>query len=293
MDKLIKTARLAYCLGLAGMVIPQFFYGEFGANFFPKWPGLPMVAFWVYLFTIVTIAACIAIAFEKKARTAALILGGLLLATYCLGYIPYELIIEPNNKHLGSWGDGLKESASAGGAFVIAGSFPEDITAGKSTLIKWLEKLIPFGRIFFCITMILYGFCHFFYTQPISTLVPNWIPGHIFWTYFAGVALIGLGGAIVFRIRLQNAAMLLGAIILIWLIILHIPLAIADPFGNKANSIVSAFSALAFSGIAFVIACNAFNEKWLSAPRDLAPKNSDDSVSAELPLSSADGRSFN
>ncbi|HEY4324528.1 MAG TPA: hypothetical protein VGN20_11095 [Mucilaginibacter sp.] len=293
MNKFITAARLAYCAGLAGMVFPQFFYGEFGANFFPKWPGLPLVPFWTYLFTVISLAACIAIAFEKKGRIISLILGGLLLAMYCLGDIPYELIIDPYNKHLGSWGDGLKELALAGGAFAVAASFPEDAVAGKSILIKWLEKLIPFGRVFFCTTMILYGICHFFYTQPISTLVPNWIPGHIFWTYFAGVALIGLGFAIVLRIRLQIAAMLLGAIILIWLIILHIPMAIADPWGNKANSIVSSFSALAFIGTAFVIAGNAFYEKWSVALRHLTSKNSNDNVRPEIPLSSPNGRSFN
>jgi hypothetical protein len=42
--------------------------------------------------------------------------------------------------------------------------------------------------------------------------------------------------------------------LLIWFAILHIPRAIADPYSGKGNEITSVFQALAFSGIAFVIA---------------------------------------
>lgn len=264
MEKLKKVGRVAYCVGVAGMVFPQFFYGEFGHNFLPMWPGLPLVSFWAYLFTIITIAACFVIIFEKKDRTVSLILGSLLLVMYFLGDIPYELIIDPNNKHLGSWADGLTELALVGGAFVVAGSFPEDSGSPKSSPIKWLEKVVPFGDIFFCTTIILYGYSHFLYTQSISTLVPNWIPAPIFWTYFAGVVLIALGIAIIFKIKLQLAATLLGIMIFIWLIIIHIPAAIADPYGSKAFSVIRSFGALAFSGTAFVIAGTAATKKGLT-----------------------------
>ncbi|HEY4324527.1 MAG TPA: hypothetical protein VGN20_11090 [Mucilaginibacter sp.] len=261
MEKLEKAGRIAYCVGLAGMVFPQFFYGEFGHNFFPKWPGIPLVPFWAYLFTIITIAACFVIIFEKRDRTVCLILGGLLLGMYFLGDIPYELIMDPNNKHLSSWADGLTELALVGGAFVVAGSLPFDSSTHKSFIVKWLNKLVPFGDIFFCTTMILYGYMHFLYTQPVSTLVPNWIPGPIFWTYFAGVLLIALGIAIVFKIKLRLAATLLGIMIFVWLIVIHIPMAIADPYGNKAFSVIRVFGAIAFSGTAFVIASTAVRRK--------------------------------
>jgi len=255
MEKLIKPARIAYCIGLAGMVIPQLFYKQFGSNFFPAWPGFPLTVFWLYFFTAIIIAACAAIIFEKNGRVVSLILGGLLLAVYLFGYIPYELIIEPHNNYLGSWGDGLKEPALAGGAFVVADSFPKEVTRQTSAFIKFLEKLIPFGPVFFCITMILYGVCHLLYTKFISPLVPAWFPGSpIFWTYFAAVTLIGSGIAIAIGIKQKLAANLLGIMIFIWLIIIHIPLAIKDPFSHEANSLVSAFSALAFSAIALLIA---------------------------------------
>jgi len=257
MEKFKKAGRIAYCIGLAGMVFPQFFYKQFGNNFFPAWPHLPWTAFFASLFTFIVLIACIAIVFEKHARIAALLLGGLLLVMYCFGYVPYEILLAPYADHLGTWADGLKESALAGGAFVMAGSFPVNPNTEKSKCIKWLEKLIPFGPLFFCITMVLYGVSHLLYTKYISPLVPHWVPGSPnFWTIFAGACLIGSGLAIVFGLKRKLAALLLAVMIFIWLFTIHIPLSIADPFGANANSIVSAFSALAFSAIAFIIACN-------------------------------------
>jgi len=261
METLKKVSRIAWCIGLAGMVIPQLFYKEFGNNFFPAWPGLPGLAFWTYLFTFIVVAACIAIIVESEARLVALLLGVLLFFMYCFGDVPYELMIDPYNNHLGSWADGLKELALAGGAFVVAGSLPKVTNAAGSSLLRTLEKLIPLGRIFFSVMIVLYGYAHFLYTKPISTLVPHWIPGAMFWTYFAGGALICAGMAVIFHVRLKLTAMLLGIMILIWLIILHMPMAFTDPFGNKSNSLVSTFSALAFSATAFLIAFNASKKK--------------------------------
>lgn len=254
METLKKVSRIAWCIGLAGMVIPQLFYKEFGNNFFPAWPGLPGVAFWACLFTIIVVAACVAIIIESEARLVALLLGVLLFFMYCFGDVPYELMIDPYNNHLGSWANGLKELALAGGAFVVAGSLPRATNALAPSLLRTLEKLIPLGRIFFSVMIVLYGYAHFLYTKPISTLVPHWIPGAMFWTYFAGGALMCAGVAVILRIRLELTAMLLGIMILIWLIILHMPMAFTDPFSNKSNSLVSTFSALAFSATAFLIA---------------------------------------
>ncbi len=266
MEKLIKPARIAYCIGLTGMVLPQLFYGQFGANFFPAWPGLPLTAVWTWLFTLLVIAACAAIIFEKNGRMASLILGGLLLAVYCLGYIPYELIIEPHSSNLGSWADGLEEPALAGGAFVAAGTFPKQLNR-QTTLIKLLEKLIVFGPALFSITMVLFGICHFLYTQYIAPMVPAWFPGSgMFWTRFAGVALIGAGVAIIIGFKQKLAATLLGIMIFIWLIIIHIPSLFPALFGSHCKELIGAFSALAFAGIAFLIATGFENYSIIARP---------------------------
>src|ERR1700741_3245429 len=111
MEKLVKPARLAFCIGLAGMVIPQFFYGAFGNNFMPAWPHLAFAAVWAGLFTVLVLAACVGIVFNIKPKTSALLLGALLLSVYLFGYFTYDAFEAPYNNHLGTWADGLKESA--------------------------------------------------------------------------------------------------------------------------------------------------------------------------------------
>ena len=135
---------------------------------------------------------------------------------------------------------------------MVAGSLPEE--SHTSGLIKILERLIPLGKYFLATTMIVFGIMHFVYADFVSRLVPDWIPGHLFWTWFTGAALFLSGVSIMINIQRRTAALLLGSMILAWFILLHIPRAIADPHSGNGNEWTSVFEALAFSGIAFLIA---------------------------------------
>ncbi len=216
------------------------------------------LAICTYIASTAFVAAGLAIVFNQKSRTVSLVLGAVLLLIFCFAQVPYELLID-YYKHLGSWTSALKELAIGGGAFVVAGSIPINGGNGgnekrRNILTSLLEKIVLLGSIFFCITMVLFGIDHFLYTDFCASLVPNWIPGHIFWTYFAGVALIGSGIAIILKIKLRLIAMLLGVMIFLWFILLHIPRAIADPYGLQGNEISSVLESLGFSGVAFLIA---------------------------------------
>lgn len=243
------------------MIIPQLYYRKFRAIFLPPWPGLPWVGFWVDLFSILVVAACVAIILEINGRRAALILGELLLAMIILGGISYELIFDSDRTHLFAWGNLLTEVALTGGAFVVSGSFTEEANFKRSSGTRLREKLISLGSILFCICMIGYGFFHFLYTASVAKLIPNWMPFPVFWTYLTAVALIAGGFAIVFQIKLKLAGILMGILIFIFLIVVHIPLAIADPLSNDAFQLVRIFGALAFIGTAFLIAYASAQKK--------------------------------
>ena len=151
---------------------------------------------------------------------------------------------------MGTWTHAFKLLALAGGALVMAGS----CEGRRSLSLRSIEKLIRAGSIFFSVTMIVFGIDHFLYTEIVATLVPEWIPGHYFWTYFAAVALIGSGVAIILRIKLELIGSLLGLMIFLWFILLHLPRAFADPMSNIGNEVTSTFQALGFSGIALMVA---------------------------------------
>ena len=60
--------------------------------------------------------------------------------------------------------------------------------------------------------------------------------------------------AIIFKIQVRLAATLLGAMIFTWVVILHIPKVVDAHFDDAGGEVTSAFLALAYSGVAFVIA---------------------------------------
>jgi hypothetical protein len=108
--------------------------------------------------------------------------------------------------------------------------------------------------------LIVFGIDHFLYAQFVATLVPEWIGGNLFWTYFAAVALIGCGVALITKIKISLVSLLMGIMIFIWFLVLHIPRAIAMP-DVDGNELTSVFQALAFSGVGFVLAYVYSNPK--------------------------------
>jgi uncharacterized membrane protein YphA (DoxX/SURF4 family) len=255
METLVIAGRKAFGICLIALGIQGLFYGDFDPVFLPdasSW--LPLHTPLAYLWSVILIVAGLLIVLEKKAKEVSLVLGGIFLLLFLFSQVPHLLFVDPNGKSLGTWTRALKELAFSGGAFVVAGSYAHENIQPESQMILLLNKLIPFGRIFFSITMIAFGIDHFLYGEFVAGLVPAWIPGHIFWTYFAGVALIGSGIAIIAKFQLKLVATLLGTMIFLWFIFLHIPRAIADPYGSRGNEMTSVFQSFGFSGVAFVIA---------------------------------------
>lgn len=258
MEKLVKAGRLFYFFAITGVAVHQLFYSNFCLMLFPAWPiHFPGSVIFAWMGSLALILISVAVVLGEKSKLLSLILGGSLFLLFCISYLPYEIFVSPYSKHMGTWVNPLKELALSGGAFVIAGSYQPE-PGNKSFVLRLLGKLIRFGSIFFAITMTTFGIGHFLYAQFVSKLVPDWMPDHLFWTYFAGVALIASGVAIILEIRLRPVAILLGIMIFIWFMILHIPRALALPLLDEGNEIVSALSALAFSGIALVIAGNSY-----------------------------------
>jgi hypothetical protein len=179
----------------------------------------------------------------------------LFLLIFCFDYIPYQFIVHSNYRHLVEWDNALKELALSGGAFVIAGYSQGE---NKNILTPPWTKLINYGPLLFSIPIICFGILHFLYAKEVSSLIPAWIPGPVLWAYLAGAGLLGSGVAITFKIKPGIMAIFLGTMILIWFIILHLPRVIAAPADEIGGEITSAFLALAYSGIAFVIANSTF-----------------------------------
>ena len=214
------------------------------AHIAPAWPGWIPGQPWGYAAGSVLVAAGLAILAGVRARTAAILLGSVILLWDFFRDIDWIRFLSTSL-------DIAKALALGGGAFVVAGTFPRQEGGPVSSALRPLERLIPLGRFFLAPQMIIAGSEHFIYARFVFDLVPSWIPWHPFWTYFTGAALIAGGVGLLLAKTARLAAGLLGSIIFIWVLVLHLPRAFAL---NDANEWTSVFQALAMSGIASILA---------------------------------------
>jgi uncharacterized membrane protein len=252
MRNLSNIGRIFYGIAITALGLLTIYYKDFPYMLIPPKPScIHSLAILLYISGTMLMLAGACIVFEKKARPVSLLLGSALLLIFCFYYVPYEFIATTNYMHLVEWDNAEKELALSAGAFIIAGCFPRE---NENSLISFLSKLIPFGTILFSITIISFGIDHFLYAKDVADYIPSWIPNHIFWAYFAGAALFSSGVGILLKIKQRLSATLLGTMVFIWFIILHIPKAVSSPSTDMGGEVTSAFLALAYSGIAFVIA---------------------------------------
>ena len=245
--RIIRTGRQFYALGVIAIGLQHFYNADFVAVIVPSFPAsIPGRHFWSCVSGAGLILTGGAILIGKGARPAATLLGAMLLMLLVLRHIPVQTA--GNFGSLGAWTNAFKILTLAGGAFAVAATLPGPEYPAAD------RHFTMFGCFAMGLTCAVFGIDHFVYTQFVATLVPSWVPGHMFWTYFCGAALIAAGAGMVLHIQARLASALLGSMIFIWLLVLHVPRALADPHGENGNEWTSVFEALAFSGIAFILA---------------------------------------
>lgn len=240
----VSVGRALYAAATIFFGVQHFIYGAFVTRIMPAWPAwVPVHPIWPYAVGAMLVVLGSGLFFERTARMAALGLGWQTLLAAVLLALPPALTHEAWG---GEWTNAGKAFALGGGAFVVAAS----LTGGAGNSV--LAKLLPLGRVGLSGFMFLGGIQHYLWAQNVSRLVPTWIPGPIFWTYLAGTALMAGGIGMLLRPTARLAAWLSARMIFTWIIVLHAPRVAANL--HNANEATAMFEALAFSGIALLVA---------------------------------------
>jgi uncharacterized membrane protein len=137
------------------------------------------------------------------------------------------------------------------GLAILAVGLPV-ILKSEVSQARGLDKFMPFGRLFYAIPLAVFAGEHFTLGRLMAGGIPAWIPGHVFWIYFVGVALVAAALSIVVKKYSQLAATLLGTMILLFVVLLHIPRVAANPHDRISWAV--ALRDLSFSGGAFAFA---------------------------------------
>jgi uncharacterized membrane protein len=119
----------------------------------------------------------------------------------------------------------------AGVVFLILGFifFRRDIAAAPG-----LDKLVVLGPVFVAAPLATFGAEHQVEGRLMADMVPHWIPWHVFWIYFVGLALIAASLSLVFRRCQLWSAPLLAILFLIFVLTMDLPATIEQP-ANRIN----------------------------------------------------------
>lgn len=247
MQEFYKSGRFFFAIAIISFGIIQFITGNFMSGFLPVIDNLPGRNFFLYLSSTLFLAGGLAMLIPGSARRTTLMIGFFLLL---LAVYPHLVNLLSDIHNPGPWTSFAETLALAGGAFIIAGD--SSVFPSSGTPAPEFPKLRRIGRILFAASLLVFAIQHFMYADYIATLITAWIPFHLFFAYFAGVAFTLAAISILVNIKTRLACILLGFMFLFWVIFLHAPRVAAN--SSKESEWTSMFIALAFSGIFFSLA---------------------------------------
>jgi uncharacterized membrane protein len=117
---------------------------------------------------------------------------------------------------------------------------------------RGIDRTLAFGPLFLAIPMAVFGADHFIAPTFVAAIVPSWIPGHLFWTYFVGVALFAAALSLATNRYATLAATLLGTMLFLFVVLIHVPEVAAKPGDRIVHAVV--LRDLSFSAGAFALA---------------------------------------
>lgn len=238
-----RFGRAWYGLALLGFGIEQLVLGAYPKGLLPVPSGLNWTAYAVGPLLLLSAGGLLA---GKAVRPAvavpALLFGVAFLALHLpkLGFTMAKT---------GAWTPAFEVLALAAGALVLAAapaprrSYALELPAAPN------QPLFRAGQLLFAASLLVFGVLHFLFAQFVATLVPAWIPGHLFWAYFVGVAFLATALSLVLRRQVGLATGWLGGMFSLWVLLLHGPRVAQKP--TVEAEWTSLLVALAMSGAAY------------------------------------------
>lgn len=130
------------------------------------------------------------------------------------------------------------------------------ILAAKNEIAqaRGLDKVAALSNLCFAIPLAVFGAEHLSAAQFLQNGVPAYMPWHLFWAYFVGVALIAASLSIATKIAVRWSALLFGIMMFLFVAMIHFPGAL-----HAHNRIlwVIVFRESSFGGGAWILAANA------------------------------------
>lgn len=154
----------------------------------------------------------------------------------------------------------------AGSAILLIGlivAFRRDIPRARG-----LDKFVCLGPVLFAAPLAVFGAEHLTATRDIAAMVPHWMPWHLFWALFVGVALIAAALSIAVGRVAGLSSALLGFMFFCFVVMLDVPSLAATPGDRFAQALT--LRELSFSACAFALASTLVSDRWRLAGQRIA-----------------------
>jgi uncharacterized membrane protein len=141
--------------------------------------------------------------------------------------------------------------------YLVAGVFilRKEIRAARG----W-DKLITLGCVFIAVPLAVFAPEHFHGPEFVQNVVPSWMPGHLFWPYFVGCALLAAATSLTVRKFVRLSSTLLGLMFFLFVCMIYIPSALANAKERLAWALL--LRDLSFSGGAWALAGLYSRASW-------------------------------
>ncbi len=179
-----------------------------GYSAVPVLPWLPAIPWLVAVFGVIWVACGVGLLTRRWLRISAIVLGGLLALCALVLVLP-KYIAAPGNMGLRT----VVLEPLALGAFAL-------LLPGEGAMPAWV---VHASRWVIALAFIVFGVDHFLALEGIGSLLPDWIPWHVFWIAFFGVVFVAGGLSIGLRLFDRWATAGIGLMFGIWVITLHLP----------------------------------------------------------------------
>lgn len=130
---------------------------------------------------------------------------------------------------------------------------------GEWQKARGFDKLILLGPLFYAAPLAAFGTEHFTLATAVASIVPKWIPWHLFWAYFLGACFIAAALSLVTRIQPRLSASLLAATFFLFVVLMDLPAWAKNPQDRFALALV--LRELSFSGGALALAAS-LTQQW-------------------------------
>jgi uncharacterized membrane protein/uncharacterized membrane protein YphA (DoxX/SURF4 family) len=140
------------------------------------------------------------------------------------------------------------------GGVVLATGLVAIFLRGDWQKARGFDKLILFGPLFYAAPIAAFGTEHFTVTEAIKSLIPAWIPWHLFWAYFVGACFIAAALSLVTRIKARLSGSLLALTFFLFVVLMDAPGWAQNPRDRFALAL--ALRELSFSGGALALAAS-------------------------------------